>query len=126
LHGVCYGFVFAGAFLYVEKVAPPDARHSAQQVYAIIILGAGPILAGAYNQIFDRFKTTSGAQDYHQFWWADAAVSIACAVALILFFPRESAQPALAGAVCSRPGCGANNRPGAQVCAACGAPLGIA
>ena len=55
LHGLCYGCFFAGAYLYVEKVASEDIRHSAQTVFGIIILGVGPVLAGLYNQVFDRF-----------------------------------------------------------------------
>lgn len=126
LHGVCYGFFFAAAFLYVEKVAPPDARHSAQQVYGVIMFGAGPILAGLYNQIFDRFKNADGSQDYRQLWWTDAAVSIVCAVVLVLFFPREKSAletAALTGKICPRPECGASNRPGATFCGTCGLPL---
>src|SRR5207237_529062 len=41
LHGACYGFFFAGAFLFVERIAPSDIRHSAQTAFGIIILGLG-------------------------------------------------------------------------------------
>jgi MFS family permease len=91
LHGVCYGFFFAGAFMYVDAEAPEDARHSAQTVFGIVILGVGPILAGFYNQSFDRFVTAEGAQGYVTFWWVQAAVALASAAALAaLFRPRTS------------------------------------
>lgn len=88
LHGLCYGCFFAGSFLYVEQVAPRDIRHSAQTVFGIIILGLGPILAGLYNQFFDRFHTPLGTQSYSEFWYANAAIAAACGVALLLAFPR--------------------------------------
>ncbi len=56
LHGLCYGCFFAGSYIYVDRIAPPDIRHSAQTAFGIIMLGLGPILAGFYNQIFDRFQ----------------------------------------------------------------------
>lgn len=45
LHGVCFACFYATAFIYVERVAPSDVRHSAQTVFGIILLGVGPLLA---------------------------------------------------------------------------------
>ena len=53
LHGFCYAFFFAAAFLLVDRIAPRDARHSAQTAFGIAILGIGPILAGLYNGWLD-------------------------------------------------------------------------
>jgi nucleoside transporter len=93
LHGLCYAAFFAAGFVYVERVAPADVRHSAQTVFGIVILGLGPVAAGLFNQQFDRFVTPGGAQQYHQFWIAQAVVAL-CATALIaLAFPgREDAK----------------------------------
>ena len=41
LHGFCYVFFFVAAFIYVDKVAPPDIRASAQSLIAIVALGLG-------------------------------------------------------------------------------------
>lgn len=46
LHGVCFSCFYAAAFIYVERIAPADVRHSAQTVFGIILLGLGPLLAG--------------------------------------------------------------------------------
>ncbi len=89
LHGLCYGCFFAAAFLYVEQIAPLDARHSAQAVFGIIILGVGPILAAFYNAYFDRFKTAAGSQSYTEFWTVQAAIGLACAVLVAVSFPRR-------------------------------------
>jgi nucleoside transporter len=96
LHGLCYGCFFAGAYIYVERVSPADIRHSAQTVFGIIILGAGPVLAGFYNEFFDRFtivKDGVQAQSYSEFWWIQAAVAAASLIALAaLFDPRLGAN----------------------------------
>lgn len=89
LHGLCYGCFFAGAFIYVERVAGPDIRHSAQTVFGIIILGIGPVLAGAYNQWLDQLQIPSAsgpAFDYRTFWWIQAAVAAGSMVLLIALF----------------------------------------
>lgn len=86
LHGLNYGCFFAGAFLYVEKVAPVRIRHSAQTVFGIVILGIGPVAAGFYNQYFDRFKDAADAQQYHQFWWTQAGIALLATLVLLTLF----------------------------------------
>lgn len=93
LHGLCYGCFFAGAFIYVERVATADIRHSAQTVFGIIILGVGPVLAGAYNQWLDKLKVnTPGGLvfDYRTFWFVQAGVAAVSMLVLIALF-----EPAL-------------------------------
>src|SRR5262249_31398212 len=36
LHGVCFACFYAAAFIYVERIAPADVRHSSQTVFGII------------------------------------------------------------------------------------------
>ncbi len=91
LHGLCYGCFFAGAYIYVERVAGADIRHSAQTVFGIIILGIGPVLAGAYNQWLDVELTTKGgagvnAFDYRTFWFIQAGIALASMIVLGLAF----------------------------------------
>lgn len=94
LHGLCYGCFFAGAYLYVEKVAPKDIRHSAQTVFGIIILGLGPILSGFYNQIvLDGFNTPDGKPGYPAIWYTQAGIAAAAMIFVALFFdPGVSAR----------------------------------
>jgi len=54
LHGVCFACFYAAAFIYVDRSAPADVKHSAQTVFGMI-LGVSGVLAGVYNQFFDRF-----------------------------------------------------------------------
>lgn len=87
LHGLCYGCFFAGAYIYVERIAPSDVRHSAQTVFGIIILGVGPIFAGIYNDfLLDGFKLADGATDYSSIWWVQAAVALASMLFIMFFF----------------------------------------
>lgn len=101
LHGLCYGCFFAGAYLYVERVATDDIRHSAQTVFGIIILGLGPVLAGFYNQyVLDKLQvlTPAGrAVDYPALWWWQTGVAALSTLFLFAaFWPRERVQAALA------------------------------
>lgn len=105
LHGVCYGCFFAGAYLYVDRVAPADIRHSAQTVFAIIMLGLGPILAGFYNQFFDRYtlpRLVDGeilvGQSYVEFWWVQSAVAVICTLFLAVAF-----RPGIVSGKCPSP-----------------------
>lgn len=87
LHGVCYGFFFAGAYVYVERVAPHHIRHSAQTVFGIIILGVGPVLAGAYNQWLDQFAASpSGRIDWSKLWMVQAGIGLAASLLIAIAF----------------------------------------
>ncbi|MBC7834249.1 MAG: MFS transporter [Phycisphaerales bacterium] len=102
LHGLCYGFFFAGAYVFVEKVAPKDIRHSAQTVFGIIILGLGPVLAGLYNQWLDSYAITSTTgvdgvttvTNWPRLWFVQAALGLASALIVALFFgPSLRTEP---------------------------------
>jgi predicted MFS family arabinose efflux permease len=81
LHGLCYAFFYAAAFIYVEKVAPADVRHSAQTVFALILLGIGPVFAGFYN----GWAPT----DYRSFWWLQAGIALFSAIVLLIAFRED-------------------------------------
>jgi MFS family permease len=53
LHGFCFAFFFAAAFMFIDRAAPKDSRHSAQTAFGIAILGIGPILSGFFNGWLD-------------------------------------------------------------------------
>ncbi|MCC7170652.1 MAG: MFS transporter [Planctomycetes bacterium] len=64
LHGICYAFFFASAYIYVDRLAPPDVRHSAQTMFGIVMLGGGPILGGAFvNRWLSEANTVKLLQD---------------------------------------------------------------
>src|SRR5204863_294192 len=84
---------FLEAYVFVEKIASVDARNSAETVFNLIALGVGPILAGFYNAQFDRFSA-GGVQQYHQFWWAQAAIAMACLVGVLAGFGKVTPKHA--------------------------------
>lgn len=57
LHGVCFACFYAAAFVYVERIAPADVRHSAQTVFGIILLGLGPVFSGPVLQFILQQST---------------------------------------------------------------------
>jgi nucleoside transporter len=95
LHGVAFACFFTTAILYIERIAPPTIRHSAQTVFGIVLLGLGPALAGPYSQLFDQFvrRTAAGiVPDYRMIWWTQATVAAACAMVIALFFRQQTQE----------------------------------
>jgi nucleoside transporter len=87
LHGLCYACFFAAGVLYVEKVAPPDARSSAQATFGIAVMGLGPMCAAIYNQLLDRYvQTTPGAANFDVFWYSQAAVALFAGIVVVALF----------------------------------------
>jgi len=98
LHGVCYACFFAAAFIYTDRVAPPDVRHSAQTVFGIIILGGGPVLGGILSGwLAGHYLTPAGGVDYSVLWRVVAFIGLATAVFFwALFRERKEEAPSLA------------------------------
>ncbi len=98
LHGFNYGFFFAGSFLLVNRISPPDIRHSTQTAYGIIILGLGPVLAGLYNELLSSLFTQRigelAVTDYRGLWFTQAGVAAAAMIVLIVAFRERNARPA--------------------------------
>ena len=94
LHGICYACFFAAAYIYTDRVAPPDVRHSAQTVFGILILGGGPVLGGLLSGwLADNYARTGGQLDYGALWRVVSLIGLAAAVFFWAFF-RERKAPA--------------------------------
>jgi len=89
LHGFCYVFFFVAAFIYVDKVAPPDIRASAQSMIAIVALGLGrgigSVFAGGIQEVF----TTPAGTNWTGVFLVPCALTLICAIAFLLFFREE-------------------------------------
>lgn len=91
LHGICYACFFAASFIYVDRIAPVDVRHSAQTVFGILILGGGPVLGGMLSGYLQEMFTTGGVVDYGALWRVVALIGLASSVAFAaLFRPRPA------------------------------------
>ena len=94
LHGICYACFFAAAYIYTDRVAPADVRHSAQTVFGIIILGGGPVLGGLLSGwLADSYARTGDQLDYGALWRVVALIGLAAAVFFWTFF-RERKEKA--------------------------------
>lgn len=94
LHGICYACFFAAAYIYTDRVAPPDVRHSAQTVFGILILGGGPVLGGLLSGwLADSYARSGGQLDYGALWRVVSFIGLGAAVFFWAFF-RERKAPA--------------------------------
>lgn len=56
LHGLCYSFLYVGAYMYADKKAPADLKASVQSLMAFLLLGVGQVLGSlGYGQIADKY-----------------------------------------------------------------------
>lgn len=92
LHGFCFACSFAAAFIYIDRVAPPDARHSAQTAFTLVMLGIGPILGGVLSGELQRQFTQAGEVNYAGIWYSAAAIAAACTVILYAGFREQNTE----------------------------------
>ena len=91
-HGFCYAFFFAAAFIYVDKLADEDVRHSAQTVFGIIILGGGPVIGGWLSGYLQNIYTVENIFNYSNFWYTVSGIGLATMVFFYAFFREQLVQ----------------------------------
>ena len=97
LHGFCYACFFAASYIYVDKISPPDVRHSAQTVYGMLIIGIGPICGGyLVGPLMERFTSTPAGGSpvvyYPGLWLTLAVIGLVTAILTVLFFRDETGR----------------------------------
>ena len=93
LHGLCYACFFAAAFIYVDRIAEPDVRHSAQTVFGIVILGLGPVLAAPVLQVLsEAFTNDAGVLDYSALWYSLSALALVTMLGFGALFRDQTSQ----------------------------------
>ena len=105
LHGICFDFFFAAAFIHVEQTAPPAIRSSAQSLFAVLTYGLGMWLgteaSGWLNQTFttETIDPATGLKtrvtDWTKFWLVPCIGVIIALVAFVALFqpaPHEGPQ----------------------------------
>lgn len=91
IHGFSFAFFFAAGFIYVDRLAPPETRYSAQTVYMLVILGVGPLVAGPLNGWLSRWCTPAGGPlDYSLYWYIAAAIGLAATLLVAALFRDET------------------------------------
>ncbi len=92
LHGLCFGFFLAVAYMYIDRIAPGDIRGSMQTLYGTFVLALGFFAGGLASGLIGKwFGVGPGAaviRDWTRIWLVCAALCAACCVAFALWFPR--------------------------------------
>ena len=85
-HGLGYTFFFFVGQMYVDKVAPPDVRASAQALIAVVTLGFGNFIGTQITGVvMDLFKRR-GKFQWRPIFLVPCVLTILCAIAFVLFF----------------------------------------
>ena len=90
LHGFCFSCFYAAGFIYVDRIAPPDARNSAQTVVMLVMFGFGPLCAGWLNGFLAGKFSADGVLNYSNFWYTLAAIALVAVIGLVIAFRDES------------------------------------
>ena len=85
-HGFCFAFFFAAGFIYVDKLADDDIRHSVQTVFGIIIFGGGPVVGGWLSGYLQNMFTLNGVFNYSNFWYTLAGIGLVVTLLFYYFF----------------------------------------
>jgi MFS family permease len=97
LHGVGYTFFFVVSQIYVDKVAPVDIRASAQALLTLVTLGVGNFLGTLFTgYVMHVFETPTGHQ-WTPIFLVPCVLTIACAIAFLLFFKEDQPVDKLPG-----------------------------
>ncbi|MEW5900994.1 MAG: MFS transporter, partial [Acidobacteriota bacterium] len=89
LHGFCYVFFFTAAYIYVDIVAPPDVRASAQSLIAVVILGIGSFVGSNFSGWIQNVFTTEGVTNWKNVFLVPTALTLLCAIAFVAFFREK-------------------------------------
>jgi nucleoside transporter len=94
LHGFCFVFFFAAAFIYADMVAPRDIRHSAQSLIVLVTYGIGNYLGSLFaGWIHDHF-TIADVTNWRAVFLVPCVLTVLCALAFLLFFkPKQTTVP---------------------------------
>jgi len=90
-HGVCYGFFFTVAYIYVDGHSSPESRAGAQQLFNVLIAGIGYLVGNLCAGKTAQLLTFSGTTqiDFARFWTISAGLALIVAAILALFFQVE-------------------------------------
>jgi nucleoside transporter len=95
LHGPCFACFYAAGFIYVDRMAPADAKHSSQTLFGLMCFGIGPLTAGQLNGSLAGWCTPDGGSlDYAKFWYVAAGIGTVGLAVLLTMFQDEADEAA--------------------------------
>src|SRR6516164_2875676 len=96
LHGICYAFFFATVYMFVDEFFPKDARSSAQGLFNVLILGAGPFIGnflgvrlGSWFKVGEYLDSAGKPEpiiDFSKLFLVPAGMALFAAILLLVFF----------------------------------------
>lgn len=93
LHGLGFAFFFSNAFVYLDRITPPQYRSQGQLLYSFWIDGIA-VMAGNFLAGWASEATLFPAQNHYDFagfwWWASL---LALSALLLLVFGRYKLTP---------------------------------
>lgn len=94
LHGFCYVFFFTVGYIYVDQVAPPHIRASAQSLIGIVTNGIG-LYVGSFltGKVLDHYKV-NGVENWQGVFLIPCVLTVLCALVFpFLFRDRRAGTP---------------------------------
>jgi MFS family permease len=85
LHGFCFVFFFAAAFIYVDKLSPRDIRHSAQSLIMLVTYGIGSYVGSLFAGGVKDFFTRAAVTNWTGVFIVPCFLTVLCAIAFLLF-----------------------------------------
>jgi nucleoside transporter len=91
LHGFCFVFFFAAAFIYVDTIAPRDIRNSAQSLITLITYGVGNYIGSLFvGWVHDLF-TKNEVTNWTNVFLVPCFLTVFCAFVFLIFFRERGA-----------------------------------
>jgi nucleoside transporter len=91
LHGFCFVFFFAAAFIYVDTIAPRDIRHSAQSLIMLITYGIGSYIGSLFAGWIRDLFTVDSVTNWTHVFIVPCFLTVVCAAAFLLFVKDDRA-----------------------------------
>lgn len=93
MHGFCFGCFLAAAYIYVDRIAPADARGSMQTLYGNFVVGLGAVagawMAGQVGYAFEQPSASGPVHAWAPLWLSSAALAGLCVVVFAALFPSD-------------------------------------
>ncbi len=88
-HGIAFAFFFDAANVYMNQIAPPELRGTAQSLYTVVTLGLGLFLGTHYSgAVLDRCRR-DGQYRWRPFFATPCLALVLCVLAFLLFFQES-------------------------------------
>lgn len=94
IHGLCFVCFFVVAFIYVDKIAPPDIRGSAQSLLIFVLYGLGMFVGALFAGWIQDLFTVDDVINWRNVFLVPVGITTACAIVFFVGFkepPKESA-----------------------------------